>query len=336
MEFRIVSWNIRGLGRKEKVQAIRNMVREKKPQVVFIQETKVGEISRQLLRRMGCDKGFDFSNAPREGSSGGVLSLWDVSCFEMLESRVFKRFTVLLGKFRGSSLECSLMNVYGPNTDADRKDFFREILEVMKNHKVAWCLGGDFNAITGFADKSRWSWNFSAMEEFRSFIQAANLINFLLIGGAYTWSNNRDPPTFVRLDRFLVDDEFLEGFPSLNQFLLSKVISDHNAISLETKKQCKGFRPFRLYNYITAEEGFDEMLEKKIHNFQRCNVSMGAYSLLKLVKGAVKKWSSNKTSGSALNAVELEKQIAAIESNLQSGTATMLDKSELVNLKDKL
>ncbi|GMJ04427.1 hypothetical protein HRI_004111900 [Hibiscus trionum] len=99
MEFRIVPWNIRGLGRKEKVRAVRNMVREKKPQVVFIQETKMGEISRQILRCMGCDKGFEYINAPAEGASGGVLSLWDTSRFEMIESRAYKRFTVLLGRF---------------------------------------------------------------------------------------------------------------------------------------------------------------------------------------------------------------------------------------------
>ncbi|GMI75027.1 hypothetical protein HRI_001172000 [Hibiscus trionum] len=212
MDLRIISWNIRGLGRRKKARAIRNLVKEKKPQVIFIQETKVGDISKQLLRRMGCDKSFDFVNAPADGSASGVLSMWNVGCFEKLDSFISRRFTVIIGKFRGNPIECGLINVYGPNDDAERKVFFIEILEVTRRYKVAWCLEGDFNAITGVEDKLGKSWNFSAMEDFRSFIQAANLINLALIGGAYTWSNNRDPPSFVRLDRFLVDGDFFRGF----------------------------------------------------------------------------------------------------------------------------
>ncbi|GMI97353.1 hypothetical protein HRI_003404600 [Hibiscus trionum] len=153
MNFDLISWNIRGLGRLEKARAICNLIKERKPQILFLQETKIGNFSRSLLRRMGCDRNFEFLCAPAEGSAGGLLSVWDPNYFEKSEAIISKRFILLLGKFRGTDLECGLMNIYGPSIEAEKKDFFREILTVLRNHQVAWCLGGDFNAIIGPEEK---------------------------------------------------------------------------------------------------------------------------------------------------------------------------------------
>jgi exonuclease III len=38
---KVVSWNVRGLGRVEKRKEVRNLVREKHPHIVCLQETKL-------------------------------------------------------------------------------------------------------------------------------------------------------------------------------------------------------------------------------------------------------------------------------------------------------
>ncbi|GMJ05382.1 hypothetical protein HRI_004207400 [Hibiscus trionum] len=221
MEINIISWNIRGLGRREKARAIRNLIQEKKPQIMLIQETKIGAFSSSMLRSMGGAKDFEFCFSPTDGSAGGLICLWNPKFFIKSDVIIEKRFIVLFGKFRGVDRDCGIINMYGPNAEAEKGDFFNSLLNVMSRYRVAWCLGGDFNAIVGMEEKQGRSWNFAAMEVFRDFIQLSKLVNLPLKGGAFTWSNNRDPPTFVRLDRFLVDTDFLEGFPELNQFLLS-------------------------------------------------------------------------------------------------------------------
>ncbi|GMI94969.1 hypothetical protein HRI_003166200 [Hibiscus trionum] len=142
MDFDLISWNIKGLGRLEKARVVCNLIKERKPQILFMQETKIENLSRTLLRRMGCDRNFEFVFAPAEGSAGGLLSIWDPNCFEKSEAIISKRFIVLLGKFRGADLECGLVNLYGPSIESEKQDFFREMLIVMSNHQVVWCLGG--------------------------------------------------------------------------------------------------------------------------------------------------------------------------------------------------
>ncbi|GMI84395.1 hypothetical protein HRI_002108800 [Hibiscus trionum] len=326
MDIKIISWNIRGLGRREKARAIRNLIKERKPNFLLIQETKLGKFSRSVLRSMGCDRSFEFCCTPAEGSAGGLISFWDPNVFDKSLAYITKRIVVLTGKFKGSDIDCGIMNVYGPTNDAEKEVFFQEILDEMNKHKVAWVLGGDFNAIVGMEEKQGLSWNYAAMETFRSFIQKAKLVNLPMSGGAYTWSNNRDPPTHVRLDRFLVDVTFFEGFLNLKQSLLSKAISDHNAIALENNSYKWGRRPFRFYNNMLAEDGFDEMLVGKIKNFQVNSSKEVICNMLEMIKGVVKSWSAKRKHGLRVKSADIEKQINSLELKFQSEQAVVSDR----------
>ncbi|XVF49611.1 hypothetical protein PTKIN_Ptkin04bG0027100 [Pterospermum kingtungense] len=75
-----------------------------------------------------------------------------------------------------------------------------------------------------------------AMDKFSDFIEGCSLVDLPLVGGTFTWCSNRSPPSFCRLDRFLVAVEFLEVFQGLVQNLLPRSLSDHNIISLENKE----------------------------------------------------------------------------------------------------
>jgi hypothetical protein len=65
-------------------------------------------------------------------------------------------------------------------------------------------------------------------------------------GGQFTWSNNQSVPTLEKLDRFLVSREWELLFPLTTVHKLSREISDHNPIILDTmegrEKQCRDFR----------------------------------------------------------------------------------------------
>ena len=50
MSFKLISWNVRGLGRGEKRAAVKRMGTESKPGMLFIQESKL-EIINDSLRR---------------------------------------------------------------------------------------------------------------------------------------------------------------------------------------------------------------------------------------------------------------------------------------------
>jgi hypothetical protein len=100
--------------------------------------------------------------------------------------------------------------------------------------EVPWCIGGDFN-VTRFPNNrvgvTRLT---SAMLEFSDFISEHGLMDILLARGFFTWSNDQDPPTMLRIDRFLVPPDWEEHFPNLIQIPLPRPLSNHFSILLDS------------------------------------------------------------------------------------------------------
>ncbi|KAK9007354.1 hypothetical protein V6N11_051182 [Hibiscus sabdariffa] len=123
----------------------------------------------------------------------------------------------------------------------------------------------------------------------------------------------RDPPTLVRLDRFLVSSDFLVTFHSLEQRLLGKSISDHNAISFINDSCLWGPRPFKFFNYLLNEVGFEDMVISNLQNVSGGRRKMGALKVLKSAKAAIKEWSYNNTKLDGNSVGALEKEINNLE-----------------------
>ncbi|KAL4383684.1 hypothetical protein GQ457_15G008560 [Hibiscus cannabinus] len=278
MNFAIISWNVRGLGKWEKIRAVRKVIHEQKP-----------------------------------GSAGGLISMWDSDFFVVSNQVITERYIAIFGNFKESNFECGFLNVYGPSVDADKGPFFSEVSEFLSNFNLPWCVCGDFNLFLHEGEKVGGPINWSLLEVFRNFVQVSGLVDLTLKGGSFTWSNLRDPPTLVRLDRFLVSPNFLENFHFLEQRLLSKSISDHNAIALVNVAGHWGSRPFKIFNYHFDEPGFDEMVTKYLGSTVGGRRKGGVLKVLKGAKGAIKEWVGARGRASRGCVGSLEEQIHNLE-----------------------
>jgi hypothetical protein len=74
----------------------------------------------------------------------------------------------------------------------------------------------------------------SAMREFFEFISNQGLLDLPLTGGSFTWSNNQDPPSLSRIDRFLVSLLWEEHLPDLVQRRLPSPLSNHFPLLLDS------------------------------------------------------------------------------------------------------
>jgi len=73
----ILNWNVRGLNSVARQDAVRLEVGASKCDVVCLQETKLGDISRGLILSMlGSDFDNNFIFVPSEGLSGGIVVAW--------------------------------------------------------------------------------------------------------------------------------------------------------------------------------------------------------------------------------------------------------------------
>lgn len=145
---KILSYNVRGLGRAEKRREVQRLVREKKPWVVCIQETKLEVVDDFLCRSLWGSSAVGFSFKPSVGAAGGILTLWDIGEVDICLSMSFENCLVVKGRFIKSNLDFSLVNVYAPCDSGGRQVLWERLGGLISNDiEVSWCILGDFNVI---------------------------------------------------------------------------------------------------------------------------------------------------------------------------------------------
>ena len=95
----IISYNVRGLGRRVKWVAIRRMVRKEKINMLCIQETKKETIDVGLCQALWGDKEVTWEWQAAVNSAGGLLCLWSEEVFKLQNKVIGSGFILLVGQW---------------------------------------------------------------------------------------------------------------------------------------------------------------------------------------------------------------------------------------------
>lgn len=243
---KIITWNIRGLGSKIKIRAVRKVIGREGPGIVLLQETKKQEFCKNLIRSLWSRGQIESVWVPAEGTAGGLSILWDTAFFHCEEKITTQRLIFLKGVLVKSNQRCIIGNIYASNCMLGRRQHWEELLNQMERWTDPWILGGDFNVVLSPDERKGGEGNVVAMNEFRNFVEEAQLADLPVAGGKFTWTNKRAEAISSRLDRFLVAGAVLENFPNLIQKMLPRMVSDHNPVVLTLDSEDWGPKPFRL------------------------------------------------------------------------------------------
>ena len=155
MKLRVLSWNIREANDSEKRKVIKALIKSQKVDVVCLQETKMQEMSRKIVRSLGVGRCLDWKVLNSRGSSGGVLVFWDKRVLHLLEAEV-GNFSVSCRFKNCEDGFCWLFSgVYGPSLMKEREDFWAELGAVRGLWSDPWCVAGDFNVVRFPVESSR-------------------------------------------------------------------------------------------------------------------------------------------------------------------------------------
>jgi len=192
---RIASWNVRGLGRKDKCRDVKRDISSCNVDLVCIQETKLQDFNYFKAISFLPNSLTSHFAKPSLGASGGILSAWSDSTVEHISSTIGPFYVHSTFSHQMMDATFSITNVYGPCDHGTKLDFLDSLKTVADSIHGAWLIFGDFNLIRSPNEKSNDNFNSTEAGWFNEFISELGLQDIPLLDRLYTWSNNHDSPT---------------------------------------------------------------------------------------------------------------------------------------------
>ncbi|MCH79554.1 cysteine-rich receptor-like protein kinase [Trifolium medium] len=313
---KILSWNIRGLGGMEKKKEVRDLVKEKNPWFLCLQETKLGVCDDFLCASLWGNSPHGYSFRPPVGASGGLLILWDVVEVEVWFSVSFNHVLMLHGRFVKSNETFYLFNVYAPCETNAKQALWGSLtgqLQLLSGQEI--CVCGDFNAVRADERLSvRHNVRNPDMIPFNQFIEDNCLVDIPLCGRQFTWYKG-DGRSMSRLDRFLLSEDWCLTWPNSVQTAHLRGISDHCPLMLSVDEEDWGPRPLRMLKCWQDIPGYKQFVISKWNALQV--EGWGGFVLkekLKLIKSALKQWHTFHSMNVPGKIASLKERLAELDS----------------------
>lgn len=255
-------FNCRGVGLPSNVQFLSDVVRQEKPDYVFLCKTIEKKNKLEWIRNK---LGFEGLVAvDPQGRSGGIAFLWK----EENNAR-------LLGYSRNHiDMEISvaglhpwrLIGLYGELDRAQMTKTWDLLRHLARDSNLPWCVIGDLNNVVSQNDKHggapylRWLIN-----GFNETLIDTGLYDMTLVGHQYTQERGRGTTdwTEVRLDRALTTSSWLDLFPLAKLYNLDGSTSDHSPLLLvpQQKSVYNNQRRFRFENVWLTEPMCEQLIK---------------------------------------------------------------------------
>jgi hypothetical protein len=209
----ILSWNCRGLGNLRTVHDLCQMVKEKRPWMVFLMETKLRKEKMEVIR---CKLGFScMFVVDCVGRSGGLALLWgdDIS----VEIQNFSHRHIN-GKIASpnSDIHWKFTGFYGHPDAVKRHEAWDLLRKLRRFQPIPWICIGDFNEVVGMDEKMGGSVRSeNQIKNFQSVLTDCELADLGYRGPKYTWSNCQEGQALIkeRLDRGVANLAWCDLFP---------------------------------------------------------------------------------------------------------------------------
>ena len=230
----VLAWNCRGLARAAAKRALRALIRDVGPDVLFLSETKIPiDRVRKFLMSLGFSN-LDFVNP--KGRKGGLIVGWKIGVDMEITSKCNNMINALI--FSDPVNEPWMISLlYGPPNRNNRGTFWEDVDKVGDAFNGGWLCLGDFNHVFSQADKKGGKPVATPSNGGPNVVIDKNgLIDLQFSGNPYTWSNKREGLANIkeRLDRGFANERWRFIFPRATVKHVPASSSDHSPIVLNT------------------------------------------------------------------------------------------------------
>nr|GEY32638.1 RNA-directed DNA polymerase, eukaryota [Tanacetum cinerariifolium] len=244
---------------------------------------------------MGNILGYDM-----EGISGGLVSIWDLNVFTMLNAFPSENILIVEGIWTSSHLNCFMINVYAHQEDKKNETLWHNILDFKDRNLGRYFIFGDFNVV-------RYTYERSGGHLFTRIKNHGNKLS--------------------KLDRFLITENSASLMHNYSAQALGCHILDHRPIILSHSSSDFGPIPFELYNSWPLDKHlYDIVAEFWEHHVSKngSNLIMSFKNKMKALKPIIKEWSKNRSSSQPQDKEDLIREIKDFDDNITSGTGDVM------------
>ncbi|KAL0913715.1 hypothetical protein M5K25_017196 [Dendrobium thyrsiflorum] len=162
----------------------------------------------------------------------------------------------------GATSPILLSVVYATNNPADRIPLWHQLSILADSISTPWIVMGDFNCFREPNDKSGGvPTHFSRLGEFNNWVFNYGTADLKSTGLRYTWFNRHvDDPIHIKLDRMLVNQNWLDCFPFSFYKVIPPTCSDHSPLLLCSGNNSNSAGRFQFKNYWINMDDFWEAL----------------------------------------------------------------------------
>ncbi|XP_071709435.1 uncharacterized protein [Rutidosis leptorrhynchoides] len=139
---RLASWNTRGLGTKSRGRMAGSLVNRFQLQFLAIQETMVKVVSQPILNEIWRHFAFESIQAEANGRSGGMLSIWRVDFFSLIQHWIRKYWIATILRYIPNNQIVLIVNVYAPQQELKKKFVWSQLSSIARMWPGPLCFLG--------------------------------------------------------------------------------------------------------------------------------------------------------------------------------------------------
>ncbi|XP_074283203.1 uncharacterized protein LOC141607752 [Silene latifolia] len=157
-----------------------------------------------------------------------------------------------------------LTMVYAFNDGNDRVDLWHKLFSFASNCHGPWALAGDFNTVISPDERLGGHTKQEDMEDFIDCLDKCGMSDIAATGAFFTWTNKQDAGhrKCSRLDRFLINNEWLAVFPKMAPHFYPEGLLDHNPYVVSNINLGGGKnKSFKYFNMWSLAPDFIEKIQ---------------------------------------------------------------------------
>ncbi|XP_062104024.1 uncharacterized protein LOC133815172 [Humulus lupulus] len=256
----MIGWNVRGMNKRDKQNAILSICKENKVGFGALFETKVKHEKIHEVFENNFHN-WDYFSSPI--TSGRILVFWQekfVTVDILLEDPQLVHCKI---RVSGHQKLFFATVVYGSNSMGERKKLWDKLASIGQLN-YPWIIFGDFNAMFSYQDRNGGRQILAKdIADAQDRLASGQVEEFKCSGALYTWSNKHEvgDRIFSKLDRVFTNDFWLDSFPKTEASFKWDCISDHSYYVIRSQEVNKvGFIPFRYGNHWLHYKGYRETI----------------------------------------------------------------------------